>query len=82
MKNHKLLYAVTFLVAVALGAGVLALYNDIAHKKEESKTYPLMLTKLATQSRLLKNGVKISRLISTTSKKWSIKATKIQTEPS
>ena len=37
MKNNKLLYVVTFLVAVALGAGVLALYNDIAHKKEKSK---------------------------------------------
>ena len=47
MKNNKLLYAVTFLVAVALGAGVLALYNDIAHKKEESKTYPLMLNKVS-----------------------------------
>ena len=45
MKNNKLLYAVTFLVAVALGAGVLALYNDIAHKKEESKTYPLLLNR-------------------------------------
>ena len=47
MKNNKLLYAITFLVAVALGAGVLALYNDIAHKKEESKTYPLMLNKVS-----------------------------------
>ena len=47
MKNNKLLYAVTFLVAVALGAGVLALYNDIAHKKEESKAYPLMLNKVS-----------------------------------
>ncbi len=47
MKNNKLLYAVYFLVAVALGAGVLALYNDIAHKKEESKTYPLMLNKVS-----------------------------------
>lgn len=37
MKNNKLLYAVTFLVAVALGAGVLALYNDIAHKKRSQK---------------------------------------------
>ena len=27
MKNNKLLYVVTFLVAVALGAGVLAFYH-------------------------------------------------------
>ena len=34
MKNNKLLYAVTFLVAVALGAGVLALYNLPANAKQ------------------------------------------------
>ena len=37
MKSNKLLYTVAFLVAIALGAGILALYNDIAHKKVESR---------------------------------------------
>lgn len=47
MKSNKLLYTVAFLVAIALGAGILALYNDIAHKKVESRAYPMMLNKVS-----------------------------------
>ncbi|MCR4941716.1 MAG: ammonia-forming cytochrome c nitrite reductase subunit c552 [Campylobacter sp.] len=46
MKN-KLTYAFAFLVAIAFGVGILALYSDIANKKVESRNYPLMLNKVS-----------------------------------
>ncbi len=46
MKN-KVLYIVTFLVAVVLGAAIFALFTDIGNKKAEEKMYPLMLNKVS-----------------------------------
>lgn len=46
MKN-KVLYIVTFLVAVVLGAAMFALFTDIGDKKAQERYYPLMLNKVS-----------------------------------
>ena len=45
--KSKLLYIVTFLVAVILGAAMFALFTDIGEKKSQERYYPLMLNKVS-----------------------------------
>lgn len=43
----KIIYLVSFLIAVVLGACIFALFVDISNKKIEEKSYPLMLNKVS-----------------------------------
>lgn len=46
MKN-KILYAITFLIAVILGGAIFALFANIGEKRHEEKSYPMMLHKVS-----------------------------------
>lgn len=43
----KTLYGIVFILAVAAGAGLFALFTDISEKKNEERHYPLMLNKVS-----------------------------------